>query len=187
MIRKAFPTDYRFVAELMIQAMEEIVSKFINQQDPHQAIELFEYFFQQENNQYSYQHTLVFTEDKNKTVVGSLTGYDGARLVEYRKPIFDYIFQHYGHQLMLEPETGPGEFYFDTISVHPNYQGQGIGKNLILAGIEWAHEQGHQRIGLLVDERNPSAKKLYTKMGFYMSEKKHFAGALHDHLVFDIT
>lgn len=186
MIRKARPTDYTFVAKLMIQAMEDIASKFINQEDPYQATELFEHFFQQENNQYSYQHTLVYLENEHDDVIGSLTAYDGARLIEYRQPILDYIVQHYGHVIMFDPESGPGEFYFDTLSVHANYQGKGIGKKLIQAGIDWARTLGHQRVGLLVDEHNPSAKKLYHKMGFYTLEKKHFAGGIYDHLVFDI-
>lgn len=184
MIRKASPSDYKVVAKLMIQAMEGIASKFVNNEDPYQATELFEYFFQKEKNQYSYQNTLVYVE--NDEVAGSLTAYDGTQLMEWRKPILAYISAHYGHQLSLDEESEPGEFYVDTISVNTNHQRKGIGKKLLLAGIDWARDLGHARVGLLVDKHNLLAKQLYSKMGFYTLGSKHLAGSEYEHMVFNI-
>lgn len=68
------------------------------------------------------------------------------------------------------------------IAVHPDAQGQGIGKGLINTMIRWATEHGVKTIFLEVREGN-QALNLYTQMGFIKvgSRKNYYRGkdAIH--------
>lgn len=182
MIRKAKPEDYKYAAPLMIQAMEDLAKKFTKSDDLDLALPVFEFFFQQKANQYSYENTLVFVEEEE--VLGSITAYDGAKLDELRKPFLEYLKLNFGFEEQPENETQAGEIYLDTISVNPNHQGKGIGKKLILAMINQAKLEGFTKVGLLVDVKNPSAKKLYEKLGFQVSGVKALMGGEYEHLTY---
>lgn len=180
-IRPALPEDYKQVAPLIIQAMEDLACTFANTENPQMAIPLFEHFFQQKANQYSFTHTLVYEETGK--VLGSITFYDGALLPQYRKPFLEYIAENYKvTDLVIEDETAPNEIYIDTLSVSPNHQGKGIGKQLLAAAISHAKNSGQKKIGLLVDFKNPSAKKLYTALGFESVGEKQLGNCIYEHL-----
>ncbi|MFW0717621.1 GNAT family N-acetyltransferase [Pedobacter sp. N23S346] len=185
MIRKAKPSDSKFVVPLIIQAMGELAGKFANSNDSDIIFNLFEYFFQQKENQYSYQNTLVFTSDDE--ILGAINAYDGAQLYLLRKPLLDYLeTQGNAQKLSVAQETEEGEFYIDTVSVKPEAQGKGIGKLLIYAAIDWAKELNHRQVGLLVEKNNPGALKLYQKIGFYIKNDKTFLGGEYHHMVYSI-
>jgi hypothetical protein len=67
-IRPGKPQDKTFVARLMIQAMEDLASKFVNDKNPYAAIPAFEYFYEQPSTLYSYENTLVFEDSEGKLV-----------------------------------------------------------------------------------------------------------------------
>ena len=185
MIREAIPSDAEHVVPLIIQAMGELAAKFANSNDPTIIFNLFEHFFQQKGNQYSYENTLVFTVDEE--ILGAINAYDGGLLLSLRNNFIDYLSDHHPlKNLDPQPETQQGEFYLDTISVHPKAQGKGIGKALIKAGINWGEQLGHRNIGLLVDQNNKRALKLYEKSGFIIKNEKTFMGGLYYHLVYTI-
>lgn len=180
-IRAARKSDYKKVAPLIIQAMEDLACTFANTEDPAAAIPLFEYFFQQKANQYSFEHTLVY-EEKDE-VMGSITFYDGKLLRQYRKPFLEYIAEKYKVTgLVIEDETAPNEIYIDTVSVSPKHQGKGIGKKLLAAAISQARKSSQEKIGLLVDFKNPNAKKLYSALGFETVGKKQLGNSVYEHL-----
>ncbi len=180
-IRSARPTDFKKVVPLIVQAMEDLACTFANTEDPQMAYPLFEHFFQQKANQYSFEHTLVYEEFGE--VLGSITFYDGALLAEYRKPFLEYIAKRYQvKDLVIEDETEPKEVYIDTLSVSAKYQGKGIGKQLLAAAIHRAKQSSQKKIGLLVDLNNPNAKKLYASLGFESVGKKHLGNCVYEHL-----
>lgn len=184
-IRSAQAIDYKYAAPLIIQAMEDLACFFTQSQDPALALPLFEFFFQQTHNQYSYQNTLIYQIDQQ--VAGTLTAYDGATLSELRQPFLSYIEQKYQViDFHPEDETEAGEFYIDTIGVSPSFQGKGIGSKLIEACIEKAAGLAHKRVGLLVDLENPKAKKLYVRLGFQSKGIKEFMGGKYEHMQFEI-
>lgn len=184
MIRQAIAADYKEVAPLIIQAMEDLAMKFTQSNNIQKAIPVFERFFQKTSNQYSHENTLVYEE--NGTVIGSITAYDGAKLSELRQPFLDELLLKFNFSMMPEEETEAGELYLDTLSVSPAHQGKGIGKKLIEAMISQAKQQGFKRVGLLVDVENPLAKKLYESMGFEFQGVKPLMGGKYEHLVFEI-
>ncbi|MEH6764376.1 MAG: GNAT family N-acetyltransferase [Aequorivita antarctica] len=180
-IRPARPEDYKQVAPLIIQAMEDLACTFANTEDPPMAIPLFEHFFQQKANQYSFEHTLVYEEMRN--VMGSITFYDGSLLSQYRQPFLEYIAEKYKvTDLVIEDETESKEVYIDTVSVSAKHQGKGIGKQLLAAAISQAKKGSQKKIGLLVDLKNPSAKKLYSALGFESVGKKQLGNSVYEHL-----
>ena len=179
MIRTATPADAPFVAPLMFQAMSEIVFKLIQREDPHESVRFLERLFLKQNNQYSYENTLVY--EKDKQILGSLVYYNGAHIDPLSQSVFDFVKASYGHNIRLEKETQAGEFYIDTLSVSPKAQGKGIGSSLLL---HLKEQLKGETIGLLVSMDNPKAEKLYLRMGFVYADMKMLAGAPYKHLVY---
>jgi ribosomal-protein-alanine N-acetyltransferase len=58
------------------------------------------------------------------------------------------------------------EAHISTIAVHPTDRGQGIGRALLLAGLEWAARKGAELATLEVRASNEAARRLYRKHGF---------------------
>lgn len=173
-IRQATKQDADIVPELMLQAMEDIVFNYIDKQDIEQAITFLTHFFQQPDNLYSYQNTFVAL-DQEQEIVGCITGYNGDEYESLRQPVLQYIKQNYNESFIGEQETTPEQFYIDTLAVSASTQGQGIGTKLLEFLIQHAKEQGHKKVGLLVDIENVDALKLYKKLGFSKGEIIEFA------------
>ncbi len=179
-IRQAILEDSEFIATYLLLAMEEIVYKFIGEKDHNKAKAFMLYFIQRENNQYSYQNCWVAEEEKE--VVAAVNLYDGAKLEELRKPVIEYISSQFNKGFELEDETGAGEYYIDSLGVKPNQQGKGIGFKVLQVLInEYVTKRG-QTLGLLVDEENPIAKRLYVKLGFKSVGKRVVFGKNMEHL-----
>lgn len=121
---------------------------------------------------YSYKHTLLACLDGNP--VGLCLCYDGAQYHEMRIRTFA-LFQSAdsddaseGDDLDLEhmeDESGPGEYYIDSLAVKPAFRGRGIARQLMNAQI--AHGRSLDlECTLLVDPDNPDALRLYKDLGF---------------------
>ena len=185
-IRPATMADYLHAAPLLVQAMEDFACTFIQEKDSSLAIPLFEHFFQKPGNQYSYENTLVC--EINHHLVGTITAYDGAYLKQLRTPFLEYLADKYPlNNFQPEDETEAGEFYIDTLSVSPHFQGKGIGSQLIQATIEKASRLNHKKVGLLVDLENPLAKKLYERLGFKSKGLKTLMGGKYEHMQLSLS
>jgi RimJ/RimL family protein N-acetyltransferase len=53
-----------------------------------------------------------------------------------------------------------------TISIHPRWQGKGLGRVMTQAALDWAKEAGLAQVNLTVFASNGRARKLYESLGF---------------------
>jgi ribosomal protein S18 acetylase RimI-like enzyme len=179
-IRRATWKDREIISTYLFLAMEDIVYKFIGKDDPEKAIEFLLHFVERDNNQYSYQNCWVVEDNMN--VVAAINLYNGAHLRELRRPVIDYIRSRYNKDLNPEDETQAGEYYIDSLGVDPSHQGKGIGTKLLRFVIDEYVNKRSQTVGLLVDETNPNAKRLYLKLGFKSAGRKVLIGKHMEHL-----
>jgi GNAT superfamily N-acetyltransferase len=179
-VRKATLNDSEILATYLSLPMKDILYKFIGEEDPAKAREFMLHFVARENNQYSYQNCWV-AED-NTEVVAAINLYDGALLSELRQPVIEYVRSKFNNYFNPEDETQVGEYYIDSLGVNPNQQNKGIGTKLLQFVIDEYVNKRSQPLGLLVDEINPSAKKLYLKLGFKSAGTRMLFGKNMEHL-----
>lgn len=65
-----------------------------------------------------------------------------------------------------EPQEALAHTGFLGIGVHPDWRGQGVGKNLLLKSLDYAQLRGFTRIELTVRQANLRAISLYEEFGF---------------------
>lgn len=179
-IRKANISDAKDIAPILLLAMEDIIYKFIKKEDYASAKDFLEYFIGKENNQYSYENCFV-AEEENE-IIGAVNIYNGADLEALRTPIINYVRTHFNPKFDPEFETKPGEFYIDSLGVNPKFQGKGIGSKILRFLIDEYVNKNNETLGLLVEEDNPSAKKLYLNLGFKPVGEKTLVGKKLEHL-----
>ena len=178
--RKAQPQDIDFIKDYLFLAMEDLVYYMIGQSDERLGKQLFRDMLALPTSQYSYTNCYVL--EKDQKVIAAINIYDGAHLSQLRQPVLDYIYTTYNRKIQPEDETQAGEMYIDTFGVNSNYQGQGIGSQLLQHVIDLIVHQEGKTLGLLVDDDNPKAKKLYERLGFKTVGRKTLMGHQLDHM-----
>jgi N-acetylglutamate synthase-like GNAT family acetyltransferase len=179
-IRKATPEDSKSIAYLLMLAMEDIAYAFITEKSYDKATQFLSAMASEKGNQYSYENCWVAENEEEIIAVASL--YDGGKLHELRKPVANYIKEHFNRDFNPEDETQAGEIYIDCVGVNPNQQGKGIGSKIFAFLIEEYVIKQKQTLGLLVDYDNPKAEKLYLKLGFKIVGEKTLVGKRLKHL-----
>lgn len=179
-VRKALPGDTEAIATCLFLPMEEIVYQFIGEEDLEKAKAFMLHFVEAANNQYSYENCWVAEDHTN--VVGAVNLYNGASLSELREPIIEYLRSKFNRAFHFEDETQAGEYYIDSLGVDPTHQKQGIGTQLLQSIIDEYVGKNNHTLGLLVDEENQNAKRLYLKLGFKSSGKRVLFGKKMEHL-----
>jgi len=163
-VRKATLNDPEIIATYLSLPMEDILYKFIGEEDLSKAREFILHFVARENNQYSYQNCWVVEDDMK--VVAAINLYNGALLSELRQPVIEYVRSRFKSNFKPEDETQAGEHYINSLGVNPLQQSKGIGTKLLQFVIDEYVNKRRQTLGLLVDEINPNAKQMYLKLGF---------------------
>lgn len=177
-IRNAEPRDAKQIARIITMAFHPDLCDNMSRGKGTEAIlNLMERLALLEESQYSYRNTLLCEVDG--VVAGGACGYDGKDFRRLREALFADLREH-GLETPegLTEETGEGEFYIDSLAVFPEFRGKGIASCLIGAMEQRAAEKGIRATGLLVDIGNPSAERLYTRLGFVRKGIKPFLG--HD-------
>lgn len=171
LVVSAWPSEefLKMAPGMTLEYLEELVAGFI-------AVE---------KNMYSYTNTIV--AEYRGSVVGAMIGYDGKDIKELKKPIAEVIYQEFGDcEFLHEDETGPGEFYLDSIGVSADMRSHGIGSGLFKAMLERAANQGYKVAGLIVDDTNPKAEALYTRLGFKTVDITSFMGHRMSHMQIEL-
>jgi ribosomal protein S18 acetylase RimI-like enzyme len=179
-IRKATVGDSTIISEHLFLAIEDFLYQFMGIEDAEKAKEFLLHFVKKENNQYSFQNCLV-AEIENE-IIGSINIYDGAKLGTLSEPIVQYVKTYFDIDFNPEKETQQGEYYIDSFGVSANHQGKGVGTKILQHIIKAYTVDNQQTLGLLVDEENPNAEKLYLKLGFEFAGRKVLVGKKMKHL-----
>lgn len=179
-IRRATLQDSPFIAEYLLLAMKDIVFTLTGKSEYNSAKEFLLHFARTENNQYSYQNCWIAELDSE--VVACINIYDGARLKELRQPVIDYLQREMNRTFDHEEETQAGEYYIDSVGVRLDFQGKAIGTNLLLYVIDEFVNKCHLTLGLLVEQENTIAKRLYERVGFKKVASRILFGKKMDHL-----
>ena len=142
-IRDATPEDASFLAKCLIAGMHfydfeteipENKDIYLNLVECEKRTDLL----------YTYKDSRIAEVDGK--VVGSLLSYPGDKFKELRQRSFEIFWPDYMRiDEESEQETGPGEYYLDTIAVLPEYQDKGvnsmifskIGQGMIDNGIKY--------------------------------------------------
>lgn len=179
-IRPATIQDATSIAALLFLAMENFVFEYVGEKKSDKALAFLKHFVEKENNQYSYKH--CFVAELNNEIVGAICVYDGAKLIELAAPLIAYAREHANPEFTPEAETEAGEMYIDSFGVDKHFQGQGIGSKMLKYLIELIVVKDQQNLGLLVEESNPKAERLYLKLGFTQVGNKVLSGKKLKHL-----
>lgn len=128
-----------------------------------------------EDTLYSWKNTTVATFC-GKTA-GAIVSYDGGSYKETAERTFALMAKLLNTE-KPEPgsETGEGEYYLDSLVVHPEFRGHNIGSILMQNALDEAEALGYEKVTLLVDEKKPHLHKLYKKLGFEFGDVVLFFG-----------
>ena len=191
MIRSAISHDAPEAVPLIFEAIGSIAFVLTGTKVLAEAMSILEQYFQQQGNRVSYENALVIEEpDANagdRRIIGVAISYDGSVARKLDEPLEEAARLQSGSSVYRIPtEAEPDEYYLDTVSVNRNYQGRGIGRQLIEAVCDQGRQLGRTRIGLLVDVTNPDAKRLYERLEFRVNKRRELADEEYFHMVRDL-
>ena len=181
-LRDATSEDAPFIARVVLAGIEMLD---MDAALPDNQRDLYEHLVEicrMDDTLYSYRNTRIAEVDGNQ--VGALVAYDGARYAKMREKTFGLVKQTSGMDLNHNAmETGPGEFYLDSMAILSEYRGAGIGKMLMRDRVDYALRNGFQMVTLLVDKDKPRLQKYYESLGFAFSEEMFVFGSWYNKMV----
>lgn len=187
------------ITEFIMEAMNhECCQNFAGK---HHTIDDFRklmiHLVEMEDSQYSYRNTFVamyYPEEVTgksqgalphpiPLLAGIIVMYDGGMLHQLRTRFVEAAKEAFGIDYSDIPdETKAGELYIDSLCVAKEFRGRGIATILLKASREEAKRRGIPFVGLLVDEGNPSAERLYHQIGFQYVDDNTWGGHAMKHL-----
>lgn len=158
-IRQAERTEAAFVAKCVLAAVN--LYDFKNDSIEKDTAE---YVCGRDDTLYSWRNTRIATIGGEP--VGCMVSYPGETYAAAREITFG-IFKDAGREMTgTEFETGPGEWYLDSMAIVPKYRGYGIGHILMLDAIDTARKHGYQKVTLIVECNKPRLRDYYAGIGF---------------------
>lgn len=179
-IRQAQPQDAGKIAPLIINAIGEIADHMTAQKEPQAVLKKVEDMIRGEHTRHSYRYT--YTAIVNGEIAGALVLYHGNQAEALDRYLIEQLKSE-GHERTIEPEAHLDEWYIDTVSVDPAWQGHGIGSKLFEFAEELVHSQGGGKLSLNVDTGKEGAIRLYKRLGYSVSEPWTIIGEPFHHMV----
>ncbi len=181
-LRDATSEDAPFIARVVLAGIDMLDLDAVL---PDEQRHLYEHLIEicrMDDTLCSYRNTRIAEIDGNQ--VGALVAYDGTRYAKMREKTFGLVMQTSGMDLNYNAmETGPGEFYLDSMAILSEYRGAGIGKKLMHDRVDFALDNGFQKVTLLVDKDKPRLQKYYESLGFVFSEEMFVFGSWYNKLM----
>ena len=180
-LRDAILDDAPFIARVVLAGIDMLE---IDAVLPDEQRAIFEHLIKicrMDDTLYSYLNTRIAEIDGKP--VGALVAYDGTRYAKMRAKTFGLVQQTFGLDLSRNAmETGPGEFYLDSMAILSKYRGIGIGKLLMRDRMDFALGNGFEKVTLLVDKDKPRLQQYYESEGFAFSEEMFVFGSWYNKL-----
>ena len=184
-LRDATLDDAPFIARVVLAGIDMLD---MDAALPDEQRAIFEHLIKiccMDDTLYSYLNTRVAEVDGNS--VGALVAYDGAFYAKMRAKTFGLVQQTSGMDLSHNAkETGPSELYLDSMAILYDYRGIGIGKLLMRDRVDFAFNNGFQKVTLLVDKDQPRLLQYYEGEGFAFGEELFVFGSWYNKLVFSL-
>lgn len=181
MLRKASIADAAGVLPLMLEAIGSIAYSLTGEDRPEEALAVMKEFFCQEQNRLSFENITVL--EREGRVAAFLLAYHGSKAEALDKPLKARLAAKGKSAAAIVPEAGADEYYLDSLAVHPDFQGQGLGTQLLQEFEEQAVRAGHRTLSLLVEEHNDGARRLYERIGYAPAKTLNIAGHLYERMV----
>ena len=181
-LRDATLDDAPFIARVVLAGIDMLDMDAVLPDEQRAIFEHLIKICRMDDTLYSYLNTCIAEIDGNP--VGALVAYDGACYAKMREKTFGLVQQTSGMDLSHNAmETGPGEFYLDSMAILSEYRGIGIGKLLMRDRVDFALINGFEKITLLVDKDKPRLQQYYESEGFAFSEEMFVFGSWYNKLV----
>ena len=181
-LRDATLDDAPFIARVVLAGIDMLDMDAVLPDEQRAIFEHLIKICRMDDTLYSYLNTRIAEIDGNP--VGALVAYDGACYAKMREKTFGLVQQTSGMDLSHNAmETGPSEFYLDSMTILSDYRGIGIGKLLMRDRVDFAFNNGFQKVTLLVDKDKPRLQHYYESEGFAFSEEMFVFGSWYNKLV----
>lgn len=179
-IRQAQPADSKAIAPLIVNAIGEIANYMTAENEPERILQKLQAMIEGEHTRHSYRFTYVAELDQ--VIAGILVLYHGNEAEALDRYLIEQLKQQ-GHKRTIEPEAHLDEWYIDTVSVDPAYQGQSIGTRLFEYAETIVAVNGGGKLALNVDLEKEGAIRLYHRLGFAITEPWTIIGEPFHHMV----
>ena len=180
-IRDAKLDDAPFIARVVLAGIDMLDIDAVLSDEQRAIYEHLMDICRMDDTLYSYCNTRIAEINGNR--VGALVAYDGARYTALRTKTFGLVQQSSGMDLSRNAmETGPSEFYLDSMAVLSDFRGLGIGKMLMRDRMDYALRNGFQKVTLLVDKDKPRLQHYYQSLGFVFVEEMFVFGSWYNKL-----
>ena len=183
MIRIAKKEEANQIAPLIMQAIDEIALMLTGTNTYEQAYPIIESYVASECNRLGYQNCIV--KETEGKIAGVIIGYFIKDLPILDEKMLETIKANSRNSgVLVEKEAEDNDYYIDTVSVNSDYQGTGIGTELLKGLIDYAIKIGANRITLNVDQAKPAVRRLYERIGFEFEKERLIMGHSYDYLVY---
>lgn len=169
-IRKAILEDAPKTAPLIYEAIGDIANRLTGETEAPKILSSLEALFKRTDNRLSYVYTYVAESEVTKDILGILVLYNGQEGIELDASLQRWLEQKHAPITTIDVEAYPDEFYIDTVCVHQNARGLGIGTALLHYAEEVARKKGFTKIALNVETQKVKAQKLYERLGYVVTE-----------------
>jgi ribosomal protein S18 acetylase RimI-like enzyme len=180
-IRKAAPSDATIAVPLIIDAIGNIAEQMTGETEPKAVEKELIGLFKCEGNRHTYLNTVVAQIDGS--VAGVMVLYSGKQAIALDANLVHWLRSKTGEQIDIPPEAHIDEFYIDTVCVHPDFRGQGMGTLLLEHAEKIAQEAGFDKLTLNVEEEKEAAIRLYERIGYRVTEPWTIYGGAFHHMV----
>lgn len=174
-IRPAKPDDWQQAVPLIYTAGPEAFDYAFTQPGFCMVQDYLRRAFQGERGQFSYRYHWVLLH--NGELMGTMLNYDLQSIQELHWPTVRSVLGYYRWRSLkvakrgaviekIMPPPADGVLMVANLAISGQAQGLGLGSKLIAHAENRARQMGKRGLALDVSVENPSAQKLYERLGF---------------------